>query len=272
MIEQPQYTAAATGLSRSEWIRLMQCPKCHAYDGDPCVDARGAARTDNHIERVRAADSNIFNTPETTGDDSPVALAFTEAYLLSWQRGPTLARLTAQEQEVGARALNCLNSGRPLLESCHRQGRSLEVIAAQNERPLYFIAKIYHQAVRNLAANAAPLLETCCESCLQQMPEVAFDASLRCPRCLASLPQDDKPIPSALDLDELKASCAALETTWTAPIFEIHDVYQKRLRHRNYLIESFTGDDQRHFYAEREQTRDNAAWKFINSFWAKYGN
>ena len=49
MIEQPQYTAAATGLSRSEWIRLMQCPKCHAYDGDPCVDARGAVTNLNNL-------------------------------------------------------------------------------------------------------------------------------------------------------------------------------------------------------------------------------
>ena len=194
MIEQPQYTAAATGLSRSEWIRLMQCPKCHAYDGAPCVDSSGAPRSANHLGRVRAADHNIFNTPETTGDDSPIALAFAEAYLLSWQRGPTLARLTAQEQEVGARALNSLISGRPLLEGCHRHGRSLEVIATQNERPLHFIAKIYHQAVRNLAANAAPLLETCCRSCLQQMPEVIFDPGLRCPGCLASLPQSDKPV------------------------------------------------------------------------------
>ena len=270
--QQPQYTAAETDLNRAERTRFQQSPECHAADRDLCVDASGAPRRANHIERVRGADNDIFNTPETTADDSPIALAFTGGYLLSWQRGPTLARLTAQEHEVGARALNPMMSGRSLLEARHKHGRSLDEIAARQDQPLYVIAEIYSAAVRDLAANVAPLLKTCCGSCLQQMPEVVFDPSLRCPRCRPSLPQHDKPIPNVLDVEEFKVSCAALETTWTASVSEIEAAYEKRLSLWNSLIKSVARHGGRHPQAETALAKDNEAWKLIESYRSKYGH
>lgn len=272
MNERRHQNAARDGRTGQEQIRDYQCPKCHAIDGNPCVEPSGRPQIANHIERVRAATSDIFNRPQTTHDVSPTALAFVGGYLLSWKRGPAAARLTAQELEVGARALNAMTSGRSFLETCHRHGRTLEEVAAQQDYPLHVIAEIYAAAVRDLALHASPLLEACCKLCLHQMPDVIFDSTLRCPGCLASLLRFDKPVPNALDVEEFKAACAALGARWTAPTFEIEAAYQKRIKLWNHMIKTTVQPGKRHPHAEDARAKDNGAWEFIKSYRAKYGN
>jgi hypothetical protein len=180
--------------------------------------------------------------------------------------------LTPQEQEVGARALHSLVSGRPLLEACHKDGMSLEELAGRWNRPLRVIATSYTEAVWQLAAHAVPLLATCCASCLQQMPDVIFDSTLRCPGCLASLSQSGKPVPNALDVEEFKAACAMLGAGWTAPTFEIEAAYHKRIKLWNHMIEPAARSGKRHPHAEDGRAKDSEAWEFIKSYRAKYGN
>lgn len=257
------------GISRDD-PRRYSCPRCAAAAGQSCRRAGSDVRVADHFERVPA--DHVVTDRQSPEEAAKGALAFANGYLLTLRPTLAAARLTPKENEVGATALNSMTSERVYLESCHRYGRSLEEMAAQSDRPLHHVARRYKEVVEAFAWKVAPLLEACCQSCRWRMPDVIFDASLRCRQCLALLPEQAKPIPNALEIEELKANCAVLGTTWTASTMDIDAVYEKHLRVWNSVLEfSGRGTGGWHQYAEDARKKGNEAWAFIKAYRAKYG-